>query len=83
MIALAGSTICLRKTKNSCLLTKSKLLKLLDDLEERLIIEVASTQEKNEAKKREKDEMSQLTSVLRDNQEIEFIKEHDIINSCF
>ena len=48
-----------------------------------LITEVASTQEKNEAKKREKDEMSQLTSVLRDNQEIEFIKEHDIINSCF
>jgi 5'(3')-deoxyribonucleotidase len=29
------------------------------------------------------DEMPQLTSVLRDNQEIEFLKEHDIINSCF
>jgi hypothetical protein len=62
---------------------KSKLLKHLDNLEKRLITEVASTQEKNEAKKREKDEMFQLTSVLRDNQEIEFIKEHDIINSCF
>jgi hypothetical protein len=34
------------------------------------------------SKKREKDEMSQLTSDLRDNQEIEFVKEHDIINSC-
>ena len=62
---------------------KSKLLKHLDNLEKRLITEVASTQEKNETKKREKDEMFQLTSVLRDNQEIEFIKEHDIINSCF
>jgi hypothetical protein len=50
----------------------------LDDLEERLITEVASTQEKNEAKKREIDEMSQLTSDLRDNQEIEFLKDHDI-----
>jgi len=62
---------------------KSKLLKHLDDLEERLTTEVASTQEKNEAKKREKDEMPQLTSDLRDNQEIKFVKEHDIINSCF
>jgi gas vesicle protein len=47
---------------------KSKLLKHLDDLEERLITEVASVQEKNEEKiEREKDELSQITSVLKMN----------------
>jgi gas vesicle protein len=45
---------------------KSKLLKYIDDFEERLIAEVASVQEKNDEKiKREKNEMSQLTSVLK------------------
>lgn len=69
-----------QKSKSSMIkqinVVKSKLLKHLDDLEQRLITEVASTQEK----KREKDEISQLTSVLKDNQEIEFIKDHDVIN---
>ena len=64
---------------------KSKLLKHLDDLEERLITEVASVQEKNEEKiKREKDELSQITSVLKDNkQELEFLKNHGSNNQLF
>jgi hypothetical protein len=64
---------------------KSKLLKHLDDLEEKLITEVASVQEKNEEKiKREKDELSQITSILKDNkQELEFLKEHGSNNQLF
>jgi gas vesicle protein len=64
---------------------KSKLLKYIDDLEERLIAEVASVQEKNDEKiKREKNEMSQLTLVLKDNkQELEFLKEHGSNNQLF
>ena len=64
---------------------KSKLLKHLDDLEERLITEVASVQEKNEEKiKREKDELSQITSVLKDNkQELEFLINHGSNNQLF
>jgi gas vesicle protein len=57
---------------------KSKVLKYLDDIEERLITEVASVQEKNEEKiNREKHEICQLTSNLKDNkQELEFLKDH-------
>ena len=64
---------------------KSKLLKYIDDLEERLINEVASVQEKNDEKiKREKKEMSQLMSVLKDNkQELEFLKDHGSNNQLF
>jgi ABC-type enterochelin transport system substrate-binding protein len=53
---------------------KSKVLKYLDDIEERLITEVGSVQEKNEEKiNREKHEICQLTSILKDNkQELEF-----------
>jgi hypothetical protein len=44
---------------------KSKVLKYLDDIEERLIIEVESVQEKNEEKiNREKLEICQLTEFL-------------------
>jgi DNA-binding beta-propeller fold protein YncE len=64
---------------------KSKLLKHLDDLEERLITEVESVQEQNEEKiKREKDELSEITSVLKDNkQELEFLKNHGSNNQLF
>ena len=64
---------------------KSKLLKYIDDFEERLIAEVASVQEKNDEKiKREKNEMSQLTSVLKDNkQELEFFIDHGSNNQLF
>jgi hypothetical protein len=49
---------------------KSKVIKYLDEIEERLITEVASVQEKNEEKlNREKDEISQLTSVLKENKQ--------------
>jgi hypothetical protein len=64
---------------------KSKLLKHLDDLEERLITEVESVQEKNEEKiKREKDELSEITSILKENkQELEFLKNHGSNNQLF
>ena len=64
---------------------KSKLLKYINDLEERLINEVASVQEKNDEKiKREKNEMLQLTSVLKDNkQELEFLIDHGSNNQLF
>jgi len=64
---------------------KSKPLKQPDDLKERLITEVASVQEKTEEKiKREKDEISQLISGLKDNkQELEFIKDHGSNNQLF
>jgi hypothetical protein len=49
-----------------------------DDIEERLITEVASVQVKNEEKiNREKLEICQLTSILKDNkQELKFLKDH-------
>ena len=64
---------------------KSKLLKHLDDLEERLITELASVQQQNEEKiKREKDELSQITSILKENkQELEFLKNHGSNNQLF
>ena len=64
---------------------KSKVLKYLDDIEERLISEVESVQEKNEEKiNKEKHEICQLTSILKDNkQELEFVKEHGSNNQLF
>ena len=64
---------------------KSKVLRYLDDIEERLIIEIASVQEKNEEKiNREKLEICQLTSILKDNkQELEFLKDHGSNNQLF
>ena len=64
---------------------KSKVLKYLDDIEERLITEVGSVQEKNEEKiNREKLEICQLTSILKDNkQELEFLKDHGTNNQLF
>jgi hypothetical protein len=64
---------------------KSKPLKQFDDLKEKLTTEVALVQKKNEEKiKREKDDISQLTSVLKDNkQEIEFLKDHGSTNQLF
>ena len=64
---------------------KSKVLKYLDDIEERLITEVASVQEKNEEKiNREKHEICHLASILKDNkQELEFLKEHGSNNQLF
>ena len=64
---------------------KSKVLKYLDDIEERLIIEVESVQEKNEEKiNREKHYICQLTSILKDNkQELEFVKDHGSNNQLF
>ena len=64
---------------------KSKVLKYLDEIEERLISEVGSVQEKNEEKiNREKHEICQLTSILKDNkQELEFLKDHGSNNQLF
>ena len=64
---------------------KSKVLKYLDDIEERLITEVGSVQEKNEEKiNTEKHEICQLTSILKDNkQELEFLKDHGSNNQLF
>ena len=64
---------------------KSKVLKYLDDIEERLITEVESVQEKNEEKiNKEKHDICQLTSILKDNkQELEFVKEHGSNNQLF
>ena len=64
---------------------KSKDLKYLDDIEERLIVEVGSVQEKNEEKiNREKHEICQLISILKDNkQELEFLKNHGSNNQLF
>ena len=57
---------------------KTQLLKHLDDLEQQLITEVESVQEKHEATiTREKDEICQLTSELKDKrEELEFLKDH-------
>ena len=64
---------------------KSKVLKYLDDIEERLIIEVESVQEKHEEKiNKEKHDICQLTSILKDNkQELEFVKKHGSNNQLF
>ena len=64
---------------------KSKVLKYLDDIEERLITEVESVQEKNEEKIiKEKHDICQLTSILKDNkQELEFVKDHGSNNQLF
>ena len=64
---------------------KSKVLKYLDEIEERLITEVESVQEKNEEKiNKEKHQICQLTSILKDNkQELEFIKDHGSNNQLF
>ena len=64
---------------------KSKVLKYLDEIEERLITEVGSVQEKNEEKiNSEKHEICQLTSILKDNkQELEFLKDHGSNNQLF
>jgi ribulose 1,5-bisphosphate carboxylase large subunit-like protein len=49
-----------------------------DEIEERLITEVESVQEKHEEKiNKEKHYICQLTSILKDNkQELEFVKDH-------
>jgi hypothetical protein len=59
--------------------------KYLDDIEQRLITEVGSVQEKNEEKiNSEKHEICQLTSILKDNkQELEFLKDHGSNNQLF
>jgi ABC-type enterochelin transport system substrate-binding protein len=45
---------------------KSKVLKYLDEIEERLLTEIGSLPEKNEEKiNREKHEICQLTSILK------------------
>jgi len=64
---------------------KSKLLKDTDDLEQQLITEVTSVQETNDVKiMRETNEMSRLTSELKDNkQELELIKTHGSNNQLF
>jgi hypothetical protein len=64
---------------------KSKVLKYLDEIEERLITEVESVQGKNEEKiNKEKHEICQLTSILKDNkQELEFVKDHGSNNQLF
>ena len=64
---------------------KSKVLKYLDDIEERLITEVESVQETNEEKiNKEKHDICLLTSILKDNkQELEFVKEHGSNNQLF
>jgi hypothetical protein len=64
---------------------KSKVPKYLDDNKERLITEVGSVQEKNEEKiNREKYEICQLTSIVKDNkQELEFLKDHGSNNQLF
>jgi ribonuclease HII len=54
-------------------------------VKERLITEVGSVQEKNEEKiNREKHEICQLTSILKDNkQELEFLRDHGSNNQLF
>ena len=64
---------------------KSKVIKYLDEIEERLITEVESVQKKNEEKiNKEKHNICQLTSILKDNkQELEFLKDHGSNNQLF
>jgi hypothetical protein len=65
--------------------TKSKLLKHIDELEKRLITKLTSIKEKNETKiNKEKDEMSRLVSCLKDEkQELEFHKNYSTNNQLF
>jgi hypothetical protein len=64
---------------------KSKVIKYLDDIEERLITEVESVQEKHEEKiNKEKHDICLLTSILKNNkQELEFVKDHGSNNQLF
>ena len=64
---------------------KSKVPKYLDEIQERLITEVASVQEKNEEKiNREKHDICELKSILKNNkQELEFLKDHGSNNQLF
>ena len=64
---------------------KSKVPKYIDDIKKTFITEVGSVQEKNEEKiNREKHEICQLTSILKDNkQELEFLKDHGSNNQLF
>jgi hypothetical protein len=64
---------------------KSEVPNYLDDNKERLITEVGSVQEKNDEKiNREKYEICQLTSIVKDNkQELEFLKDHGSNNQLF
>ena len=64
---------------------KSKVLKYLDDIEDRLITEVESVQETHEEKiNKEKHDIYLLTSILKDNkQELEFVKKHGSNNQLF
>jgi DNA-binding beta-propeller fold protein YncE len=65
--------------------TKSKLLKHIDELEQKLITKLISIKEKNETKmNKEKDEMSRLVSCLKDEkQELEFHKNYSTNNQLF
>jgi DNA-binding beta-propeller fold protein YncE len=64
---------------------KSKLLKHIDELEQKIITKLTSIKEKNETKiKKEKDEMSRLASCLKDEkQDLEFHKKHSSNNQLF
>ena len=64
---------------------KSKLLKHIDELEQKLITKLTSIKEKNETKiKKETDEMSRLVSCLKDEkQELEFHKNYSTNNQLF
>jgi superoxide dismutase len=63
---------------------KSKLLKHIDELEQKFITKLTSIKEKNETKiKKEKDELSRLVSCLKDEkQELEFHKNHSEFCQC-
>jgi hypothetical protein len=71
--------------QKSLIIKQISAAKSKDDIEERLITEIASVQEKNEGKiNREKLEICQLTSILKDNkQELEFLKDHGSNNQLF
>ena len=75
----------LLKQKKSLIIKQISAAKYLDEIEERLITEVESVQEKNEEKiNKEKHEICQLKSILKDNkQELEFLKEHGTNNQLF
>ena len=75
----------LLKQKKSLIIKQISAAKYLDEIEEKLITEVESVQEKNEEKiNKEKHEICQLTSILKDNkQELEFVKDHGSNNQLF
>jgi hypothetical protein len=64
---------------------KSKLLKHIDELEQKFITKLTSIKKKKETKiKKEKDEISRLVSCLKDKkQELEFHKNHSSNNQLF